>query len=70
MTFVIIWFIVWYTKPSGCMDHWLNERTRCSITFPDQSSSAYDLCITLADDQFYRCLRGEPYQTTPGPENP
>lgn len=70
MKTILVLFIIWYQKPYGCMDTYLNERTQCRITFPDQLDPAYGLCVDLADNRFYRCLRGEPYTSTPGPEIP
>lgn len=61
--------LIWYPKPHGCMDNYMNARTQCAINFPENSiGRAY--CMSEADDRFYRCLSGEPYHTTPGPENP
>ena len=61
MSFWIIWFLIWYTKPAGCFDTYMNERTQCGITFPDHTGEAYGLCIDLAENRLFRCWRGEPY---------
>lgn len=66
----IIYALIWYQKPVGCMDNYLNARTQCRINFPEQTSIGYQFCINEADQRFLRCLRGEPYQTNPGPELP
>jgi hypothetical protein len=52
------------------MDNYFNARAQCRINFPDQNSIGYTYCIGEADQRFYRCLSGEPYRTTPGPELP
>jgi hypothetical protein len=70
VTLLIVLYLIWYQKPYGCIDNYFNARAQCRINFPDQNSIGYTYCIGEADQRFYRCLNGEPYRTTPGPELP
>ena len=66
----IIYAILWFQKPEGCVDGWVQAQQQCRVNFPESTSIGYVYCMTEADQRFLRCLRGEPYQTNPGPELP